>query len=73
MDLGAPISSLDGLRVVLERADPASGKGNANKSNKMTNNKNLSLDLNLQTNVSLHQFAEILTATCKSRPPLLFR
>uniref|UniRef100_A0A671W8M6 Regulator of G protein signaling 12a n=1 Tax=Sparus aurata TaxID=8175 RepID=A0A671W8M6_SPAAU len=28
LDLGAPISSLDGLRVVLERADPASGKGN---------------------------------------------
>uniref|UniRef100_A0A4W6E7Q5 Regulator of G protein signaling 12a n=1 Tax=Lates calcarifer TaxID=8187 RepID=A0A4W6E7Q5_LATCA len=27
LDLGAPISSLDGLRVVLERADPASGKG----------------------------------------------
>lgn len=26
MDLGAPISSLDGLRVVLERTDPASGK-----------------------------------------------
>ncbi|XP_036967550.1 regulator of G-protein signaling 12 isoform X1 [Acanthopagrus latus] len=26
LDLGAPISSLDGLRVVLERADPASGK-----------------------------------------------
>uniref|UniRef100_A0A3B4XJ78 Regulator of G-protein signaling 12-like n=1 Tax=Seriola lalandi dorsalis TaxID=1841481 RepID=A0A3B4XJ78_SERLL len=27
LDLGAPISSLDGLRVVLDRADPASGKG----------------------------------------------
>uniref|UniRef100_A0A3B3V2I3 Regulator of G-protein signaling 12-like n=1 Tax=Poecilia latipinna TaxID=48699 RepID=A0A3B3V2I3_9TELE len=27
LDLGAPISSLDGLRVVLERADPCSGKG----------------------------------------------
>uniref|UniRef100_A0A672H731 Regulator of G protein signaling 12a n=1 Tax=Salarias fasciatus TaxID=181472 RepID=A0A672H731_SALFA len=27
LDLGAPISSLDGLRVVLERADPSSGKG----------------------------------------------
>ncbi|KAM4612363.1 regulator of G-protein signaling 12 [Polymixia lowei] len=26
LDLGAPISSLDGLRVVLDRADPASGK-----------------------------------------------
>lgn len=26
LDLGAPISSLDGLRVVLERTDPASGK-----------------------------------------------
>ncbi|XP_070785845.1 regulator of G-protein signaling 12 [Enoplosus armatus] len=26
LDLGAPISSLDGLRVVLERADPASAK-----------------------------------------------
>ncbi|XP_042368111.1 regulator of G-protein signaling 12 [Plectropomus leopardus] len=26
LDLGAPISSLDGLRVVLERIDPASGK-----------------------------------------------
>uniref|UniRef100_A0A3Q3X312 Uncharacterized protein n=1 Tax=Mola mola TaxID=94237 RepID=A0A3Q3X312_MOLML len=26
LDLGAPISSLDGLRVVLERADPVSGK-----------------------------------------------
>uniref|UniRef100_A0A3B5PQJ1 Regulator of G-protein signaling 12-like n=1 Tax=Xiphophorus maculatus TaxID=8083 RepID=A0A3B5PQJ1_XIPMA len=29
LDLGAPISSLDGLRVVLERADPCSGKGDA--------------------------------------------
>uniref|UniRef100_A0A3B3XBL1 Regulator of G protein signaling 12a n=1 Tax=Poecilia mexicana TaxID=48701 RepID=A0A3B3XBL1_9TELE len=27
LDLGAPISSLDGLRVVLEQADPCSGKG----------------------------------------------
>ncbi|TNN67865.1 Regulator of G-protein signaling 12 [Liparis tanakae] len=27
LDLGAPISSLDGLRVVLERIDPASGTG----------------------------------------------
>lgn len=27
LDLGAPISSLDGRRVVLERADPASSKG----------------------------------------------
>uniref|UniRef100_A0A3Q1ESQ9 Regulator of G-protein signaling 12-like n=1 Tax=Acanthochromis polyacanthus TaxID=80966 RepID=A0A3Q1ESQ9_9TELE len=27
LDLGAPISSLDGLRVVLERTDPSSGKG----------------------------------------------
>lgn len=27
LDLGAPISSLDGLRVVLERGDPVSGKG----------------------------------------------
>lgn len=27
LDLGAPISSLDGLRVVLERAEPAPGKG----------------------------------------------
>uniref|UniRef100_A0A3B5A4T3 Regulator of G-protein signaling 12-like n=1 Tax=Stegastes partitus TaxID=144197 RepID=A0A3B5A4T3_9TELE len=27
LDLGAPISSLDGLRVVLERSDPSSGKG----------------------------------------------
>ncbi|KAF3837042.1 hypothetical protein F7725_004506 [Dissostichus mawsoni] len=26
LDLGAPISSLDGLRVVLERVDPAAGK-----------------------------------------------
>ncbi|XP_069025858.1 regulator of G-protein signaling 12 isoform X2 [Embiotoca jacksoni] len=26
LDLGAPISSLDGLRVVLDRADPSSGK-----------------------------------------------
>uniref|UniRef100_A0A3Q1CLF2 Regulator of G protein signaling 12a n=1 Tax=Amphiprion ocellaris TaxID=80972 RepID=A0A3Q1CLF2_AMPOC len=26
LDLGAPISSLDGLRVVLERTDPSSGK-----------------------------------------------
>uniref|UniRef100_A0A3Q2ZEL8 Regulator of G-protein signaling 12-like n=1 Tax=Kryptolebias marmoratus TaxID=37003 RepID=A0A3Q2ZEL8_KRYMA len=29
LDLGAPISNLDGLRVVLERADPCSAKGNA--------------------------------------------
>lgn len=27
LDLGAPISSLDGLRVVLERGEPVSGKG----------------------------------------------
>uniref|UniRef100_A0A8D3AC50 Regulator of G protein signaling 12a n=1 Tax=Scophthalmus maximus TaxID=52904 RepID=A0A8D3AC50_SCOMX len=27
LDLGAPISSLDGLRVVLERIDPVAGKG----------------------------------------------
>lgn len=27
LDLGAPISSLDGLRVVLDRADPTSVKG----------------------------------------------
>uniref|UniRef100_A0A671WAI7 Regulator of G protein signaling 12a n=1 Tax=Sparus aurata TaxID=8175 RepID=A0A671WAI7_SPAAU len=32
LDLGAPISSLDGLRVVLERADPASGKDKAKSS-----------------------------------------
>ncbi|XP_041723879.2 regulator of G-protein signaling 12 isoform X1 [Coregonus clupeaformis] len=33
LDLGAPISSLDGLRVVLERADPvASGKDSKSKS-----------------------------------------
>uniref|UniRef100_A0A3B4B0B0 Regulator of G protein signaling 12a n=1 Tax=Periophthalmus magnuspinnatus TaxID=409849 RepID=A0A3B4B0B0_9GOBI len=33
LDLGAPISSLDGLRVVLERADPAaSGKGTNERS-----------------------------------------
>lgn len=34
LDLGAPISSLDGLRVVLERADPAAGKGNATRHQK---------------------------------------
>ncbi|KAG7271725.1 hypothetical protein CRUP_001309 [Coryphaenoides rupestris] len=32
LDLGAPISSLDGLRVVLERADPAAGKAENAKS-----------------------------------------
>ncbi|KAK0137899.1 Regulator of G-protein signaling 12 [Merluccius polli] len=32
LDLGAPISSLDGLRVVLERSDPASGKAENSKS-----------------------------------------
>ncbi|XP_044039648.1 regulator of G-protein signaling 12 isoform X2 [Siniperca chuatsi] len=32
LDLGAPISSLDGLRVVLERADPASGKDKSKSS-----------------------------------------
>ncbi|XP_020347178.1 regulator of G-protein signaling 12 [Oncorhynchus kisutch] len=33
LDLGAPISSLDGLRIVLERADPsASGKDSKSKS-----------------------------------------
>ncbi|XP_056431672.1 regulator of G-protein signaling 12-like isoform X1 [Gadus chalcogrammus] len=36
LDLGAPISSLDGLRVVLERADPASGKAESkSKSNSL--------------------------------------
>uniref|UniRef100_A0A672H6N4 Regulator of G protein signaling 12a n=1 Tax=Salarias fasciatus TaxID=181472 RepID=A0A672H6N4_SALFA len=34
LDLGAPISSLDGLRVVLERADPSSGKGRSDSSAK---------------------------------------
>lgn len=28
LDLGVPISNLDGLRVVLERADPAKGQLN---------------------------------------------
>ncbi|KAK2863152.1 hypothetical protein Q5P01_002685 [Channa striata] len=32
LDLGAPISSLDGLRIVLERADPASGKDKSKSS-----------------------------------------
>uniref|UniRef100_A0A8C4GL11 Regulator of G protein signaling 12a n=1 Tax=Dicentrarchus labrax TaxID=13489 RepID=A0A8C4GL11_DICLA len=32
LDLGAPISSLDGLRVVLERADPASNKDKSKSS-----------------------------------------
>ncbi|CAF94997.1 unnamed protein product [Tetraodon nigroviridis] len=32
LDLGAPISSLDGLRVVLERADPVSGKDKSKSS-----------------------------------------
>ncbi|XP_039997439.1 regulator of G-protein signaling 12-like [Xiphias gladius] len=32
LDLGAPISSLDGLRVVLERTDPASGKDKSKSS-----------------------------------------
>ncbi|KAM9335841.1 regulator of G-protein signaling 12-like [Symphorus nematophorus] len=32
LDLGAPISSLDGLRVVLERADPGSGKDKSKSS-----------------------------------------
>ncbi|XP_070849142.1 regulator of G-protein signaling 12-like isoform X1 [Chaetodon trifascialis] len=32
LDLGAPISSLDGLRVVLERVDPASGKDKSKSS-----------------------------------------
>ncbi|XP_061664360.1 regulator of G-protein signaling 12 isoform X2 [Syngnathoides biaculeatus] len=32
LDLGAPISSLDGLRVVLERADPASSKESSKSS-----------------------------------------
>ncbi|KAM3590137.1 uncharacterized protein V6R79_004289 [Siganus canaliculatus] len=32
LDLGAPISSLDGLRVVLERADPASSKDKSKSS-----------------------------------------
>nr|XP_057923492.1 regulator of G-protein signaling 12-like isoform X1 [Doryrhamphus excisus] len=31
LDLGAPISTLDGLRVVLERVDPASNKDNKSK------------------------------------------
>ncbi|XP_018551951.1 regulator of G-protein signaling 12 isoform X4 [Lates calcarifer] len=35
LDLGAPISSLDGLRVVLERADPASGKADKSKSSSL--------------------------------------
>ncbi|XP_041842406.1 regulator of G-protein signaling 12 isoform X3 [Melanotaenia boesemani] len=32
LDLGAPISSLDGLRVVLEQADPCSGKDKSKSS-----------------------------------------
>ncbi|XP_011604957.1 regulator of G-protein signaling 12-like isoform X2 [Takifugu rubripes] len=32
LDLGAPISSLDGLRVVLERGDPVSGKDKSKSS-----------------------------------------
>lgn len=32
LDLGAPISSLDGLRVVLDRIDSASGKGKNTRS-----------------------------------------
>nr|XP_046237140.1 regulator of G-protein signaling 12 isoform X2 [Scatophagus argus] len=32
LDLGGPISSLDGLRVVLERADPASGRDKSKSS-----------------------------------------
>ncbi|XP_022069818.2 regulator of G-protein signaling 12 isoform X2 [Acanthochromis polyacanthus] len=32
LDLGAPISSLDGLRVVLERTDPSSGKDKSKSS-----------------------------------------
>ncbi|XP_031706681.1 regulator of G-protein signaling 12 [Anarrhichthys ocellatus] len=32
LDLGAPISSLDGLRVVLDRIDPASGKDKSKSS-----------------------------------------
>ncbi|XP_034082155.1 regulator of G-protein signaling 12 isoform X2 [Gymnodraco acuticeps] len=32
LDLGAPISSLDGLRVVLERVDPAAGKDKSKSS-----------------------------------------
>ncbi|KAM9717365.1 regulator of G-protein signaling 12 isoform 2-T4 [Menidia menidia] len=32
LDLGAPISSLDGLRVVLERAEPCSGKDKSKSS-----------------------------------------
>ncbi|KAM4536341.1 regulator of G-protein signaling 12-like isoform 1-T1 [Odontesthes bonariensis] len=32
LDLGAPISSLDGLRVVLDRADPCSGKDKSKSS-----------------------------------------
>ncbi|XP_053716532.1 regulator of G-protein signaling 12 isoform X3 [Synchiropus splendidus] len=35
LDLGAPISSLDGLRVVLDRADPAAGKAEKAKSSSL--------------------------------------
>uniref|UniRef100_A0AAZ1XX02 Regulator of G protein signaling 12a n=1 Tax=Oreochromis aureus TaxID=47969 RepID=A0AAZ1XX02_OREAU len=35
LDLGAPISSLDGLRVVLERADPCSVKGRMEQKEKL--------------------------------------
>lgn len=31
LDLGAPISSLDGLRVVLDKVETASGKGKTTK------------------------------------------
>lgn len=34
LDLGAPISSLDGLRVVLDRVETASGKGTSIKHTK---------------------------------------
>ncbi|XP_033961633.1 regulator of G-protein signaling 12 isoform X3 [Pseudochaenichthys georgianus] len=37
LDLGAPISSLDGLRVVLERVDPAAGKADKSKSCSLKN------------------------------------
>ncbi|TDG99774.1 hypothetical protein EPR50_G00197420 [Perca flavescens] len=37
LDLGAPISTLDGLRVVLDRIDPASGKVDKSKSSSLKN------------------------------------
>uniref|UniRef100_A0A3Q2EB30 Regulator of G-protein signaling 12-like n=1 Tax=Cyprinodon variegatus TaxID=28743 RepID=A0A3Q2EB30_CYPVA len=52
LDLGAPISSLDGLRVVLEQADPCSGKGNASNTGLISPNNERSAPKDISVRAS---------------------